>query len=270
MVIDLLTDLHIHTTASDGSDTPGEVVSRALRLGLKAIAISDHDTMEGIIPAQQAANGFNLEVLSGVEVNTYQKGNEIHVLGYLINPNNDEFISKLRELQGDRLDRIKKMLCKLKALNIFLELDRILEFSKGGSVGRPHVARAMQEKGYVSSAQEAFSKYIGAEKPAYIPREKLTPREAVELILRSGGVPVLAHPGLLKDSGPIIKSLLEVGLKGLEVWHLKHSPLMVQYYLEKAKKYNLVPTGGSDYHGTGHEACNTLELLGHPTSLYRD
>lgn len=260
----MLADLHIHTTASDGSDTPDEVVNLALGLGLKAIAICDHDTLGGVIPAQKAALGFQLEVLSGVEVNTYYQGSEIHILGYLIDPENDEFISKLKELQGDRVERTKKIISKLKAINIFINLDRVLELSNGGTVGRPHVARVMLEKGYVSSTQEAFNQYIGAGKPGFVPRDKLTPHEAVKLILRAGGVPVLAHPGLMKDTRNIIPYLVESGLKGLEVWHIKHTPLMVQYYLEKSLKYNLVPTGGSDYHGRQHDACHTLGLAGAP------
>ncbi|SHE41679.1 hypothetical protein SAMN02745133_00411 [Desulforamulus putei DSM 12395] len=253
----LYADLHIHTTASDGSDTPGEVVKKALRLGLRAIAISDHDTLSGVTEAQQAATGFRLEVLSGVEVNTYFQGNEVHVLGYLIDPRNDEFVTKLEEFQGERLERTKKMVAKLRELDINIDLDRVLELSAGGSVGRPHVAQALLEKGYVSSLQEAFATYIGAGKPAFVPREKLTPVEAIQLIIRAEGVPVLAHPGLVKLD-PFLTDLIEAGLKGIEVWHRNHTPLMVDHYYHLAQKYHLIPTGGSDYHGVGHDTCNIL------------
>ncbi|MEW6697846.1 MAG: PHP domain-containing protein [Bacillota bacterium] len=250
-------DLHIHTTASDGTDHPRVVVKKALGLGLRAIAISDHDTLSGVIEAQQAAQGYNLEVLSGVEVNTYFQSNEIHVLGYLIDPKNDEFVTKLKEFQGERLDRTKKMVEKLKGLDIKIDLDRVLELSEGGSVGRPHLARAMLEKGYVATLQEAFATYIGAGKAAFVPREKLTPVEAVQLILRADGVPVLAHPGLVRLD-PFLPELIQAGLKGIEVWHRNHTSLMVDHYYRLAQKYNLIPTGGSDYHGAGHDTCNTL------------
>lgn len=250
-------DLHIHTTASDGTDTPSEVVAKALNLGLCAIAISDHDTLSGVTEAQQAANNFNLEVISGVEVNTYFQGNEVHLLGYLIDPHHDEFVSKLKDLQGDRFERIKKIVNKLKDLNIHVSLDRVLELSAGGSVGRPHVAQALVESGYVKTLQEAFLTYIGNGKPAFVPREKLTPKEAIKLIKRAHGVPVLAHPGFSKIDA-FIPELIEEGLKGLEVWHRNHNTFMVEHYLKLTEKYNLIPTGGSDYHGSGHDTCNVL------------
>ncbi|ABO50435.1 PHP C-terminal domain protein [Desulforamulus reducens MI-1] len=250
-------DLHIHTTASDGSDTPSEVVHKALEIGLRAIAISDHDTMDGVLEAERAAEKFNLEVISGVEVNTFFEGKEIHILGYLIDPCNEKFVAKLKELQGDRMTRIKKMVDKLNKLNIKIELERVLELSSGGSVGRPHIARALVERGYVLTLQEAFTNYLGVGKPAFVSREKLSPKEAIRLITRAKGVPVLAHPGLSKINTYLL-DLVNEGLKGLEVWHKNHTPLMVEYYAEIAKKYNLVPTGGSDYHGSAHDTCNIL------------
>lgn len=253
----LSVDLHIHTTASDGSDTPGEVVEKAVRLGLRAIALADHDSLDGVLAAQQAAAGFGLEVLSGVEVNTYFEGQEIHVLGYLIDPRNDEFISKLAEFRCERLTRAQKMVEKLKQLGINIDFDRVKELSEGGSVGRPHIARAMLEMGYVTSMQEAFANYLGAGKSAFIPREKLSPTEAIQLIIRAGGVPVLAHPGLVKLN-PYLPDLLKAGLKGLEVWHCKHTPLMVEHYYRLTQKLGLIATGGSDYHGAVHDTCNVL------------
>ncbi|GAB6180742.1 PHP domain-containing protein [Desulfotomaculum defluvii] len=250
-------DLHIHTTASDGSDTPTEVVQKALRIGLSAIAISDHDTLEGINEAKKAAKNFNIEVLSGVEVNTFFQGSEIHILGYLIDPEHDEFVTKLKELQDDRLTRIRKMVDKLRDLDIYIDLDRVLELSTGGSIGRPHIAQALVESGYVATLQEAFVNYIGAGKPAFVPREKLTPEEAIGLITKAEGVPVLAHPGHSKIDNYILK-FITAGLKGLEVWHRNHTSLMVNHYEKLAKKYNLIPTGGSDYHGTRHDTCNVL------------
>lgn len=258
-------DLHIHTTASDGTDSPSEVVHKALNLGLRAIAISDHDTLAGVIEAQSTAQSYNLEVLSGVEVNTFYRGSEIHVLGYLIDPKHEEFSLKLKALQGDRLQRIKGMIKKLNNMNLNINLDRVLQLSAGGAVGRPHLAQAMLEKGYVKSLQEAFATYIGSGKPAYVPREKLTPEEAIQLIQRAKGVAVLAHPGLSKVDF-LLPDLIKAGLKGLEVWHRNHSPLMTEHYLKLTKKYNLIPTGGSDYHGDRHDNSN---LLGSAVAPYQ-
>lgn len=256
-MICLKADLHIHTTASDGSDTPEEVVRKALNVGLRAIAISDHDNLSGVKRAQMAARGFQLEVLSGVEVNTYFEGKELHILGYLINPDNQDFLNKLKEFQGERVERIRQMLTKLKTLKVHISFDRVMEIASGASVGRPHVAQAMVEGGYVASKKEAFSLYIGAGKKAFIPREKLTPRDAIRLILHSGGVPVMAHPGIARIDR-MLPDLISAGLKGLEVWHFNHTPLMVEHYLKIAKHYNLIATGGSDYHGAGHDTCNRL------------
>lgn len=250
-------DLHIHTTASDGTDTPSEVVSKALNLGLRAIAISDHDTLTGVTEAQQAATNYNLEVISGVEVNTYFQGNEVHMLGYLIDPEHDEFVSKLKDLQEDRFKRIKKMVCKLNELDIHISLERVLELSAGGSVGRPHVAQVLVERGYVKTLQGAFLTYIGNGKPAFVPREKLTPKEAIKLIRRAHGTAVLAHPGLSKIDA-FLPELIAEGLQGLEVWHRNHNSFMVEHYLKLTEKHNLIPTGGSDYHGSGHNTCNVL------------
>ncbi len=250
-------DLHIHTTASDGADTPREVVRKALDKGLAAIAVSDHDTLAGVNEALQAAADFQLEVLSGVEVNTYYKGMEIHVLGYLIDPNNEEFTTTLRGLQEERLTRAEKMVGKLKKLGMKIKMSRVLELSGEGTVGRPHIARALLEKKYVSSMQEAFNQYIGAGKPAYVPREKLNPVEAIQLIIKAKGVPVLAHPGFSKVDH-LLPSLIKAGLKGLEVWHRNHTPLMVEHYYKITKDCGLIPTGGSDYHGSHHDICNVI------------
>lgn len=250
-------DLHIHTTASDGSDSPTEVVGKALRIGLRAIAIADHDTLAGVKEAKQAAEKYNLEVISGVEVNTFVDGKEIHILGYLIDPDNDEFVSKLRELQEDRLARIKKMVERLRDLDIHIDLDRVLALSAGGSIGRPHIAQVLMESGYVANLQEAFTNYLGAGKPAFVPREKLTPEEAIRLIIKARGVPVLAHPGLSKIDS-YIANFIAAGLKGLEVWHRNHTSLMVNHYTKLAAAYDLIPTGGSDYHGARHDTCNVL------------
>lgn len=250
-------DLHIHTTVSDGADTPEEIVQKALAIGLEAIAISDHDSMSGVCPARAAARGTGLEVLPGVEMNSYYESKEIHLLGYLIDPLNEQFAVKLQQLQLDRLQRAAKIIDKLAALDLRIDLERVLEIAGGGSVGRPHIAEAMVEAGIVPNREAAFQKYIGSLGPAYVPRTRITPVEAVSLIKAAGGVPVLAHPGV-SGCSEIIPELQAAGLMGLEVYHTNHKPLMVDYYLKIARDYHLIVTGGSDYHGAGHGSCNQL------------
>lgn len=244
------TDLHIHTSASDGSATPVEVVEEALRKRLKAIAITDHDVIEGIKPALEAAKGTCLEVIPGVEINTEGAGHEVHILGYFINVDNPVFKAQLDFLRNARESRAEKIVRRLQELGIDIEWKRVLEIAGEGSVGRPHIGLAMMEKGYVSSVQEAFQKYVGYGCPAYVPRYKIEPTEAVRIIKSAGGAAVMAHPGL-SQRDDLIPELVAAGICGLEVYYPTHTPAQTEYYLNIARQYNLLATGGSDYHGYG-------------------
>ncbi|WP_025026660.1 PHP domain-containing protein [Caldalkalibacillus mannanilyticus] len=243
-------DLHTHTTASDGKCSPKENVMLAEERGLQAIAITDHDTVGGIQEALQAAEHLSVEVIPGIEVSTLIEGTEIHVLGYFIDFENEAFNSELAKLRKTRNLRNEMMVEKLQELGIEITIEEVKakQKKKGGNVGRPHIAEVLMEKGIVHDLAEAFDVYLGKEGKAYVNPPRISPFEGVALIQKYGGVPVLAHPGLY-DYDELIKELVEIGLKGIEVHHPDHSPEEVKKYSEMAKEFQLIATGGSDYHG---------------------
>lgn len=249
-------DLHIHTTSSDGHLTPSEVVQHCLALGLKAIALCDHDTMSGYLEvAGRFAPGelgvidvTGLEVIPGIEINSRWEQRELHILGYFVDPLSEGLSQLLSHLRDSRVRRIYAMAEKLASLGMPLDMSRVLELSRGDSIGRPHVAQAMVEKGYVSSVKQAFDLYLGIGKPAYVERLHLTPAQSIRAIRDAGGVAVWAHPGVT-GADWLLNELIEHGLQGLEVYHPEHDPEEQQKYLEMARQNGLVVTGGSDFHG---------------------
>lgn len=262
-------DLHVHTTASDGVFSPAEVVSMARAMGLEALAITDHDTLEGIEPALCAGLQNGIEIIAGIELGSELQGEEIHILGLLVELDNEDFLAKLKILREDRVKRMEKMVNKLKEFNFPIDMDKVMSISGAGSVGRPHLAEALVKAGVVPSISEAFDRFIGAGRQAYVPRYKLDPLEAVRLISCAGGVPVLAHPGLIK-SMELVGELKNAGLAGLEAGHPAHSAEQTLYYQELARKHGLVATGGSDFHGPGHKAGGQLGLVTVPYSVVVD
>lgn len=241
-------DLHLHTTASDGRFSPSELVAMALERHLLAIAITDHDTTDGIDEALEAARGTGLIVVPGVEISCDVPHQEVHLLGYYIDHHNLGLEEKLFAFRRARLRRAKEMLVKLAALGLPLEWEMVTELAGGSSVGRPHIAQAMVKMGYVASVDEAFALYIGRNGPAYVERYKLSPIEAVSLIKEAWGLPVLAHP---REVTHFLPSLVEQGLVGLEVYYDGYSAEDIRQLTRLARKYGLIPTGGSDYHGPG-------------------
>ncbi len=241
-------DLHIHSTASDGAYSPSQLVKMALAKGLGAISLTDHDSTEGIDPALQAAQGTPLEVIPGVEISAEVGSQEAHILGYYIDHHYEPLQERLRAIRDFRRHRAWKMIERLKDLGMPLSRKRVAEIAGEGSMGRPHIARAMMEKGYVSSTSEAFVNYIGRNGPAYVSRYKITPLEATQMILEAGGLPVLAHP--LEVLG-LLPELACAGLVGLEAYYGQYSPEQSQDLARWAKKYGLIATGGSDFHGPG-------------------
>jgi 3',5'-nucleoside bisphosphate phosphatase len=243
-------DLHIHTTASDGKFSPAEIVRKARESGLVYIGICDHDSIEGVLPAQEAAaKAGGITVIGGVEINTDIPAGELHLLGYYCDSSNEELRETLLRLRSSRVERANKMIKKLKGLGIKIDYERVEELAGNGSVGRPHIAQAMLEKGYINSLREAFIKYISRGGPAYVERDKITPGEATQLILRAKGIPVLAHPFTFDNPESLIAQLRSEGLLGLEVYYGSYSPEQVGALLGWADTYQLVPTGGSDFHG---------------------
>jgi predicted metal-dependent phosphoesterase TrpH len=243
-------DLHLHTTASDGKYAPSEIIRRAGLLGLKVIAITDHDTVEGIPEALEAAKDYpELRVIPGVELSTDIPQGEIHVLGYFVDYIDSDFRTSLETMRNSRVGRARKMTEKLDSMGIHIEWKRVQEIAGSGALGRPHIAQAMLEKGYITSVQDAFKYYIGHGGPAYVERDKLTPAEAVTLIIKANGLPVLAHPLTAGDVEATIVELKSAGLIGIEVYYGKYSFEDVNLLLGLAHQHGLIATGGTDYHG---------------------
>ena len=243
-------DLHAHSNASDGKYAPADLVKLAARNGLGLLAITDHDTVSGIAPALEAALAFpDLKIIPGVEISSHAPGSEVHVLGYFIDYEDPELLKQLATLGDSRQDRARAIVDKLREMGLDISLERVHQIAGEGSIGRPHIAQALMEKGYVSSFQEVFTKYIGQGGPAYVERIKLTPDEAVELILKSGGLPVLAHPSTINDAEVVISRLAAAGLAGLEAHYKDYSSEQRRDLAALAAKYKLIATGGSDYHG---------------------
>jgi 3',5'-nucleoside bisphosphate phosphatase len=245
-------DLHVHSTASDGRLSPPDIIGRAAEIGLKVIALTDHDTVDGIIPALDAAKAYpSLTFIPGVEISTDLADGEAHILGYFIDYASPELAKLLRKSRDSRSGRGKRMVEKLNALGVNIDWARVQQIAGDGAIGRPHVAQAMIEKGYISKFEEAFDKYIGHGGPAYVEREKMTPEEAVSMIVNARGLPVLAHPFTVKDPEAMVISLKKVGLVGVEVFYKDNTPQQTANTLQLAKKYGLIPTGGTDFHGIG-------------------
>jgi 3',5'-nucleoside bisphosphate phosphatase len=222
----------------------------AVSAGLTIIALADHDTVDGLVPALEAARGFpDLKVIPAVELSTDTSSGEVHMLGYFIDYTNQEFKTSLERMRNSRAVRAEKMVTKLKELGCNIEMEQIKEIAGNGALGRAHIAQVLLEKGYVASFKEAFTKYIGHDCPAYVGREKLTPTEAVQLILKARGLPVLAHPYTSLTPEAVIKELKAFGLVGMEVFYAGYVPAEVNILLNLAQKYDLIPTGGTDYHG---------------------
>jgi predicted metal-dependent phosphoesterase TrpH len=253
-------DMHIHTNCSDGTFSPREVVEYASKVKLSAISITDHDCVSGIDEALDIAEKNNIEVISGIELscqieNDFQK-NEIHVLGYFIDYKSEKLQKVLSIFRQIRYDRALKILNKLKESNIALKDESFIKNIEGQSIGRLHFAKALVKECFVNSIQEAFQRYLSYGKPAYFPKHYMSARQAIDLILSVEGIPVMAHPYYMHyNDKSMFKKLIDKGLGGIEVWHVKHTDGLVKKFLELAKEFNLLVTGGSDCHGPfGREA----------------
>lgn len=243
-------DFHTHSTASDGILTPTQLVDLAVSRGVRIMALTDHDSVEGVAEAQRAAArhpGFTL--VPGVEMGTDIPDNEVHILGYFLDPEHPDLVATLKRLRDSRLVRGRRMVEKLHELGYDIAWERVQELAGEGAVGRPHVAAALLEKGYITEVTEAFAGLIGRDGPAYVEREKMTPAEAVSVIVRLGGVAVLAHPRDLNDLDGLLVELKEAGLTGMEVHYQDYDESTMQRLLETARRHDLFPLGGSDYHG---------------------
>jgi predicted metal-dependent phosphoesterase TrpH len=253
-------DLHIHSTASDGSLTPADIIDHAQKLQLAAIAITDHDSVDGSKEALQIGIPPSLGFLTGVEISSahppfFPGSGSFHILGYDIRLDHGDLNQTLNKLQDARRNRNPAILKRLNELGFQISLEEVKHKSADGQLGRPHIAHAMMKKGYVASIDEAFDRYLGAGKPAYVDKYRIECEQAVKIILDAGGVPVLAHPAHLnikneQELAALLQKLKRIGLAGIEVYYPGHSPRQIGQYKAMAKKYGLLMTGGTDFHGS--------------------
>ncbi|MGI5838317.1 MAG: PHP domain-containing protein [bacterium] len=246
-------DLHVHTTFSDGVWTPEEVVRMGREAGLKAVGIADHDTMEGLERADAAGMEQEIVIVPGIEINTDYQQKSVHILGYYCNRESDVLHSQLNRLRQARQGRAAKIVEKLRAAGVSISYERVLRLAGAGTVGRPHVARAIIELGLATSIQDAFAKYLVPGRPGYVERYKITPAQATAVIRQSGGIPVLAHPGAA-GMDELIPALLPHGLLGIEVYHPEHDAAATRHYARLAQEMGLLVTGGSDAHGPDYRS----------------
>ena len=245
-------DLHLHTTFSDGTDSPERVIELAHQAGLSAVALTDHDNTEAIALADTAARRHGVELIPGIEMSASAEGLEVHMLGFLMDLANARLVQHLAEQHTRRVHRVHEMVSRLQRVGVKIDAEEVLQLAGAGTVGRPHVARILLKHGYISSLPEAFSKYIGPDNPGFVPGSPLPPSRIIRVIREAGGIPVLAHPIYLKRD-PLIDTFVNDGLVGLEVYHSGHTPDMVRHYEAIADRLELLRTGGSDYHGDSKE-----------------
>jgi hypothetical protein len=247
-------DLHVHSNASDGTLPPREVVRLAREGNLKALALTDHDTIDGLSDALAAGAEFGVEVIPGVEISAKHSGGSMHILGYFLDPQSETLGPRLAVLQQARQDRNPQIIAKLNALGIPLTLRQVAAISGQGQMGRPHIARALYEAGYVASIQAAFDLYLNNRGRAYVEKFRFPPPEAIAMIREAGGVAVLAHPFTLNHADPgelraLLMELQRLGLAGMECYYPEHTPEQEACYLRLARELGLAITGGSDFHG---------------------
>jgi predicted metal-dependent phosphoesterase TrpH len=259
-------DLHCHSTASDGTLTPGALVERALNAGLSVIALTDHDTVEGIVEAQSAAAGTGLEVIPGIELSSDSGSAELHILGYFIDSDSKPLNDHIRWCREKRVERIEKICRRLTELGLPVSVEDVLALSGSGSVGRPHVARVMIALGYVDSVGEAFNRYIADGQPGFVPRENVPPARAIAAINLAYGVAVLAHPLFTPGYQQVLPTLRSEGLAGLEAYYGEYDQSTRQRIAAVARQHGLIATGGSDYHGDRYKEGRALGSVVVPPS----
>jgi predicted metal-dependent phosphoesterase TrpH len=257
----MFADLHLHSHFSDGTYSPEEVVAHGARFGLAALALTDHDSVEGCLRMAAACAAADIEFIPGAELTAEQGGNELHLLGYFLDTHHAKLLAEIAKFQAVRQNRIREMVARLNRLNIPLPADAVFALANCRSPGRPHVARALVNAGLVGSLDEAFERFLKKGRPAWVPKKKMSARQGIELIHEAGGLAVLAHPGLNRTD-EVIPGLVEAGLDGIECFHTKHSTTTSERYLEIADRFKLLVTGGSDCHGLskGKPLIGTVKL----------
>lgn len=257
----MFADLHLHTIFSDGTYTPEELVFQASKHGFSALALTDHDTIEGCPRAAAACGAANIEFVAGTELTAEQDGDELHILGYFLNVENPRLLAETAKFQGVRQNRIREIVARLNEVQVPITTDAVFALANCRSPGRPHVARALVKAGLCGSLDEAFERFLKKNRPAWVPKFKMSAADAIDLIHHAGGVAIMAHPGLT-HCDEVIPSMVAAGLDGIECFHTKHSTAIAEHYLEIADRFNLLVTGGSDCHGMskGKPLIGTIKL----------
>ncbi len=249
-----LIDLHNHTTASDGTDSPEELVGKAAALGLRAVGITDHDTAAGVTEALEAGDRLGVEVVPGIEVSSDYRDNNVHILGYFIDPTSPALRPVLEWVSAERKARNEKITAMMAADGFDISMEQLRSAYPGAVLGRPHMAEYLMRKGYTASVQEGFAKYLGEGKPYYLPKRRISVARAVEVIAAAGGVSVLAHPLQYRYPEKEVVELIEyakaLGIRALECYYSEHSTADQAWLLTLAERYGLGVSGGSDYHGS--------------------
>jgi 3',5'-nucleoside bisphosphate phosphatase len=254
-------DLHLHTNFSDGTFSPEELVEHGARFGFAALALTDHDSVEGCARMTAACAAADIEFIPGTELTAEHNNTELHLLGYFLDTQNQKLLTEIAKFQIVRQNRIYEMAARINELGVPLDVESVFALANCKSPGRPHVARALVKAGLVKSLDEAFERFLKKNRPAWVPKSKISALEAIELIHQAGGLAVMAHPGLNRTDD-VIPALVGAGLDGLECFHTKHSTVMAERYLAIADKFNLLVTGGSDCHGfsKGKPLVGTVKL----------
>ena len=245
----LMIDLHSHTTASDGQHTPSELVRLAAEAGVTHLAITDHDTVAGIPEGMDAAPARGLTLIPGIELSAFVGDREVHILGHFIRPDHDELGKLSDALRTQRRARMEQMIQKLNTLGVWMNIEQVLSIAGDAHLGRPHLARALVERGICSSTKDAFDRFLANGRPCFVDRERITAERAISLVREAGGAATVAHPAVSQVTAGELRSLRDTGLSGLEVFHADHKPAMRAKYLAIANDLDLVPTAGSDFHG---------------------
>jgi predicted metal-dependent phosphoesterase TrpH len=241
-------DLHIHSYYSDGTSAPADLVEKASAIGLAAVSVTDHDTLEGQQEALRAGITHGIEVIEGIEFSVHVEDLDTHILGYLIDPGSKGLAERVSELGEARIERAREIVRRLQTEGLYISFREILEQASRGTVGRPHIAKALVERGLVGSFQAAFGRYLGEGRPCYVPKTVFPIEQVTGLIRDAGGVAVWAHPGERANNGQLLKKMLDAGIQGIEVYHPNHGPSVTRTILAAAESSGLIVTGGSDFH----------------------
>ena len=259
-----LADLHTHTIHSDGLHTPEEIIAAAASARLRAVGVTDHDSVLALAAATKAGERAGIEVIAGVELSVEIENRDVHLLGYFIDPEDERLLGHLARYQASRYARAQEIVRRLNAINIDLSWEAVMAQAGAAAVGRPHVAAALLEEGYVDTYEDAFQRYLGNERPCYVKKVSVPPEEAIDAIHAARGLAVLAHPGLYTPASTI-DSLVHAGLDGIETVHPKHSPDQVRHYQRLVNELGLLESGGSDFHGQGRGES----VVGNPSVPYK-